>query len=392
MADYRQLNQALAAEVEAVSGTQETPTVAANAIKARGIRPSPNFDVINTDDEHTGSLDGGAPIIGGGSMGLGFGVVMRGSGAAGTAPEYDPLLQGCGFAVTTTAAAVTDTAQAGAANTITLAAGDAGATDAYKGMVIELTGGTGSGQSAVIMANDGTSKVVTVAADWATQPDATTTYSIVANVLYRPASLALKTVTLFNYQHSSAAGGQSLLRKLAGAAGNMNLEITNREIGQMNFEFTGILPALPGNVAHPGEAAFDDVAGEAFKNAEVLMGGKAVKFRRFTLDLGNEVSQADDPAATYGLDVAGITRRKVTGTIKPNLVELATQNNMSDFMNQTAQSIVLRWGSAAGKRLSLLIPTAKLISVGDDENDGYAAQELGFQGVGADDGVWICVH
>ena len=392
MADFRQLNQALAAEVEAVSGTPETPTVAANAIKARGIRPSPNFDVINTDDEHTGSLDGGAPIIGGGSMGLGFGVVMRGSGAAGTAPEYDPLLQGCGFAVTTTAAAVTGTAQAGAASSITLEAGESAVDDAYKGMVLRITAGTGIGESNVVTAYDGTSKVATVARAWTAQPDATSEYSIDANVLYRPASLALKTVTLFNYQHSSAAGGQSLLRKLAGAAGNMNLEITNREIGQMNFEFTGILPALPANVAHPGEAAFDDVAGEAFKNAEVLMGGKAVKFRRFTLDLGNEVSQADDPAATYGLDVAGITRRKVTGTIKPNLVELATQNNMSDFMNQTAQSIVLRWGSAAGKRINLLIPTAKLISVGDDENDGYAAQELGFQGVGADDGVWICVH
>ena len=202
----------------------------------------------------------------------------------------------------------------------------------------------------------------------------------------------MKTLTLHAYQHSSAAGGDSLLRKLIGAAGNMSLEIVNRQIGRMRFDFTGILPALPATVAHPGSPTFDDVRGEAFKAAEALLGGAAVKFNRFTLDLGNEVSQADDPAQAYGLEVAGIVRRKITGTINPNLASLATRNNFSDSLDQNARALVLRWGSAAGRRIGILVPAARYTGATPTDTDGYAAEEVPFQATGTDDGIYICVH
>ena len=391
MSGYRVRNQVLVAGIEATPGTLEALTVAANAIKVIGLSYSPAFDILDTDDEHTGSLDAGDPIIGGGSIGMGFGVTMRGAGAAGSAPEYDAILRGCGLAATTTAADITGTAQAGAASAITLAAAASAVDDVYIGMVIAIDGGTGSGQSAVITDYVGSTKVATVATAWATAPDVTSTYSIYANVLYRPASVSLENLSLGGYQHSSA-GGQSLLRNIAGGAGNMDLEIVNRAIGRMNFQFTGLLPALPANVAHPGAATFDDVAAEAFKNAEALMGGLPVKFNRLSLSLGNEVSQADDPAATFGLDVAAVVARKITGSINPNQTDLATMNNMSDFLNQVERSIVLRWGSTAGKRISLYIPAAKKTGATPTDNSGFAAEEVPFQATGADAGFYLCVH
>jgi hypothetical protein len=72
----------------------------------------------------------------------------------------------------------TGTAQAGALQQITLAAGAPAADDAYDGMRIELTGGTGKGQANTIVAYDGATKVALCAAAWATLPDATTTYAI----------------------------------------------------------------------------------------------------------------------------------------------------------------------------------------------------------------------
>ena len=391
VADYRSQNQLLLAKVESVSGTEETPTVGADAVKAAGLQPSPNFELLDTDDEHTGSIDAGAPIVGGGGLGLGFSVYMRGSGAAGTAPEWGPLMRGCAMAETVTAAAVTGTAQAGAASTLTLAAGASATDDAYKGMVMRLTAGTASGESNVITGYVGSTKVATVARAWTVTPDATSEYSIDANVLYKAASDSLETLTLWAYQHSSG-GGQSLLRRLIGAAGNANFEITNRGLGRMSFDYTGILPGLPTNVANPGAATFDDVRAEAFKQAEVLLGGNPVKFNRFTLDLGNEVGQADDPAATYGLDVAGVTRRKVTGSINPLLALLSTRNNMSDFMNGTEQTMVVRWGLTAGRRISLLMPTIRITNTTPGDIDGFASEEIPFQAVGADDGIYMCVH
>lgn len=71
-----------------------------------------------------------------------------------------------------------DTAQAGAATTITLAAADSEADDYYNNMVIKITGGTGSGQEKTITDYVNATKVATVDSTWTTNPDATSTYTI----------------------------------------------------------------------------------------------------------------------------------------------------------------------------------------------------------------------
>ena len=73
----------------------------------------------------------------------------------------------------------TGTAAAGAASSITLAAGASAANDAYKNMTVRLTGGTGSGQERRITAYNGATKVATVETAWTTIPDATSNYSVI---------------------------------------------------------------------------------------------------------------------------------------------------------------------------------------------------------------------
>lgn len=70
------------------------------------------------------------------------------------------------------------TAQAGGQVTITLDAGASGTDQAYLGMVIRLTAGTGNGQIRQIIDYNGTTKVATVNHPWATQPDATSQFRI----------------------------------------------------------------------------------------------------------------------------------------------------------------------------------------------------------------------
>ena len=76
----------------------------------------------------------------------------------------------------------TGTAQAGAANTITLDASALAHDDVYIGSTIELTGGTGSGQKRIISDYVGSSKVATVSENWTTNPDATSTFSVTGHV------------------------------------------------------------------------------------------------------------------------------------------------------------------------------------------------------------------
>lgn len=72
------------------------------------------------------------------------------------------------------------TAQAGATGSITLAAGASATSQFYRGAAVLLRGGTGAWQAPrLITGYDGTTKVATVAPDWATAPDATSVYSVI---------------------------------------------------------------------------------------------------------------------------------------------------------------------------------------------------------------------
>jgi hypothetical protein len=68
------------------------------------------------------------------------------------------------------------TAQAGTAGTITLDAGASAVDDYYKHARCFLTGGTGAGQCQIIDSYVGSTKVATMAANWPTTPDNTTTF------------------------------------------------------------------------------------------------------------------------------------------------------------------------------------------------------------------------
>lgn len=71
-----------------------------------------------------------------------------------------------------------DTAQAGAARSITLAATSSAVDDAYNGMGITITSGTGSGQNNTVQDYNGTTKVATMRNNWDTTPDNTSVYDI----------------------------------------------------------------------------------------------------------------------------------------------------------------------------------------------------------------------
>lgn len=93
----------------------------------------------------------------------------------------------------------TGTATAGAATTLTNS-GKNWATNQWANFQIRITGGTGAGQIRTIASN--TATVITVSANWATNPDATSTYAIQGNddFIYYMGNNA---VTLYRYSITS---------------------------------------------------------------------------------------------------------------------------------------------------------------------------------------------
>lgn len=74
-----------------------------------------------------------------------------------------------------------NTAQAGAAGTITLDASASASDDFYNDCWVFITGGTGVGQARLISDYVGSTKVASVVPNWVTNPDATSTFAILPN-------------------------------------------------------------------------------------------------------------------------------------------------------------------------------------------------------------------
>ncbi len=392
MTDYRTENQLLLAKIEATSGTEVTPVVGTDAVKVVApIQFSPNFPPLETNYSDS-SLSASAPIVGGGNVGMRFGTFLKGSGTGGTAPDTGVLLRACGLSQTLTASNVTGTAQAGAASTITLAAGASAVDDAYKGMVINTTGGTGSGQTAMISAYVGSTKVATVIPAWSVQPDSSTTYSIFANALYVPVSSGLETATLVVYQHHNVTATNSRRRRLVGGAGNVSMSLAPRGLAALDFTFTGILPTTPDDVARPSAPTYQSQDPEPVINALAYLGGAAVKFADLSLDLGNGVEAFDNPATSYGYDYSEVIRRQVGGRLTPNLTLVSSRNAFADFLASTERSFWLRWGSAAGKRVSIFCPALRYTGHEPGDVRGYAVEAIPFRATGTDTELYICIH
>lgn len=93
--------------------------------------------------------------------------------------DLDTCLNTFGVTPCTAGRSDTGTAQAGTASTITLAATASSVDDFYNTEVVRITGGTGSGQERPIIDYTGASRVADIAPDWATIPDATSTYDVI---------------------------------------------------------------------------------------------------------------------------------------------------------------------------------------------------------------------
>lgn len=96
-------NKVLLAKIEATYGADAAPTGAANAIAVRNLTLTPMEGQTVSRDLVRPTLGNFTQIHVGTHVLAEFEVEVAGSGAAGTAPAYGPLLRGCAMAETVTA-------------------------------------------------------------------------------------------------------------------------------------------------------------------------------------------------------------------------------------------------------------------------------------------------
>ena len=228
-----------------------------------------------------------------------------GAGAIDAAAIADGAIDRATFAADTGLQTIrSNTAQSGAAGSITLDASASATTDFYKGAWILITGGTGVGQTRLCTAYNGTSKVATITPNWATNPDATSTFAVLpaAGVdleLIKNAAVSTSTAQLG--VNAVQAGGTAWGSGAITAAAIASNAITSAKIASGAITSTGIAASAIGA---------SQLATGAITNAKFAAG--AIDAAAIAADAIGASELAADAATEIGTAVWATAARTLT--------------------------------------------------------------------------------
>lgn len=363
-------NAVLLAKIETTEGSDSSPSGTANAmlVSELSIEPLAGSEV---DLAYIRPYFGISPSLRVEEyVTLSCTVDLAGTAVAGTAAPWGPMLRGCAFAETLTAAAVTGAAQAGATATITLAAGASATDNLYVGATISYTsGGTDFGTPRTIIGYVGSTKVATVNKDWDTPPAVSSGYSIGPNATYLPVSSGLESLTLY-YNVSGVR------HKMLGAKGSFSIDQTANARPALKFSFTGVY----GGVADASEAtpvytAFQTPQTVGSTNTRARINGKqadgsatGVQLMKFDLDLSAAVKHRQ----LIGAAGVILTDRQPKGNVSIEATTVTFNDWFGQVRSSTKAPLLIENGLSAGNTVAVFLPNAQLAEPKYSDSDGIA--------------------
>jgi hypothetical protein len=349
----------IAAKIESTYGVDAGPTAVANAMRCRNLKITP-LKVDKEKREFYQAYLGNTqdiPVME--EVQIDFEVEIAGAGTGGLAAAYGPLLRATGHSETLLAADVTGTAQAGSTTTITLAAGASAVDGFYNGMVLDATGGTGSGQSSIIIDYNGTTKVATLALAAPVAYSVTTTYAIRANAMYRPVSSAFEAVSMYHWR-------DQVLYKALGVRGTVDVVFVAKKIPVYKFTFMALYGPVTDQAAPTNAvlAAFQAPRGTIpLWVPAVCVHGYAAKMQQFTLDQANDVQHM----LWMNSESIEIVDRLPAGKMTVEAVTVATMDYFTKLRNVTLGNFAVRQGTALGNSVVVTAPQLQIDEIGETE-------------------------
>lgn len=210
------------------------------------------------------------------------------------------------------------TAQAGGTNTITLNSGASTYTDYYKSMKVTITSGTGSGQSANVSSYNGTTKVATVDANWSTQPDNTSVYSLGIPLRTTPASSSSRYTTYITgspyIYNSSSITTTGTGIKVDGDLVTGNKSMISAQFTQVNSGGTGV------HILNDGYAQLVSIYGIFCDTAFLAESGGSASMGNCTVNFGNKGLVANGKGKLAMTATVDVTSDEATFTMNLNSV------------------------------------------------------------------------
>lgn len=379
-------------KLESTYGVDASP-VAANAVLCSSLEIMP-LEGSSVDRDNAKSFFGSSGQVRTGDFAsVSFDVELAAAGTAGSAPPWGDMMKCCNFSETITAAAITGTAQAGGTTTSIKLASDASAIDGfYVGMTVAISSGTGSANvPGEIISYSGSTKIATIAKAWAVAPDATSAYSIGANVLYMPNSDV--GISVAGTSGTIYFGMDGILHVLTGARGSVSFDAPPKAIPKIKFKFTGLLGTVSDTAITSTTAAWSDPLPVTNTNTGHfhLHGISTAVLGALTIDIANKVTHR----MLVGAENVLITDRKPVGTVSIEAGNVADKDWLAAVRTAATGAFCIKHGTQAGGIVGFTAPKVQLNSPKYSNSDDVAMIDLGLEfipfGSSGNDELRICV-
>lgn len=364
----------LRAGLENPVGTFVPPSI---DILARSIDVSPVEGTIVERDVILPHLDKLKHLRVGDYAQIKFQTELAGSGAAGTAPPWAPLLLGCGFSEVTKAV-VSGNGQSSTNTTIALMTAAVGTLssvdDYYVGRQITIPGNT----ARAITAYNGSTKTCTVYPPFETGTGGGTTYSISIAVEYTPISTFGDSTTVsLTYDVGSEASTDCGHFEFASCRGNVSLTLNKQQIPTLDFDFTGLIHSRSDGTMPTGD--FSDwqdplIPTDVHTPAIVVHGYTACVLGQFTLDMKNTVAyqqQINDQRIR-------LTARDPGGTLDYQALLIAEHDYWSAIQNNSVGNLIIQHGNTSGNIVTVVAPAMQIRDGKYQDADGIVHAQSSF--------------
>ena len=282
-------------KIETTPGTAVTPTAAANAVLAFDVSLETKPDM---KERSPGNADRSSfsDIRGKTSVDLKFSVELKGSGTAGTAARWAPLLRACDRLET-------------------------------------LNAGT--------------------------------------NAVYSMA-LTIETCTIW-------VNIDGIMHKLAGCAGDCEIDLTSGEVPILKFTMSGIYVLATDIVVEA--MTYDSTVPVIVKGTTTTFGSYAAIIEKLNLKFGNSIVERTSLAATEGILAFMVGNRRPSGVMTCEAVLRATSN--ADFWSYfdagTTKALSMVLGATAGNIVTISAPVCVLSAPKYGDRDGLRLFDIEFQ-------------
>lgn len=179
-------------------------------------------------------------------------------------------------------------------------------------------------------------------------------------------------------------------RRAAGARGDFVLDLVDGEVPKWTFSYTG-LDNQAANAdtasANPSATYSNWKTPEVIKNgvtsfyigatvnttgAPVITGGTVIPCNSFSLKAGNAIAMPE----TFGDDSVDINDRNSTVDVELSMTAVQEVNNLALLRGNAALQLVITHGTVAGRKLMVVVPSAKIISMQPVSSGQYMRQRL----------------